>query len=58
MFFPGKGYFCGVGGFGVHMRKGEAVFPECGWFFFSLDFRIGFALECIVLLFMFVKASP
>ena len=27
-FFSGKGYFCGVGGL-------EAVFPECGWLFFS-----------------------
>ena len=34
--FSGKGYFCGVGGFGVHMRKGEGVFSERDRAVFSL----------------------
>ena len=40
------------------MRPGENVFSERGFLFFSQDFRIGFALECLTFLFFLVKASP
>ena len=56
--FSGEGYFSGVGGAGPYAKGGRRVFGKGSCCFFSGDFRIGFAFECLILLLTLVKAYP
>ena len=45
-------------GAGPYAKGGRRVFGKGSWCFFSGDFRIGFAFECLILLLTLVKAYP